>query len=45
MTLMASKKKPKRRKKTEYINSIIAYVPGYLSPSEEERLEEERKKV
>lgn len=42
---MTQKKKSKRRKRTEYINSIIAYIPGYLSPSEEERLEEEKKKV
>lgn len=42
---MEPKKKSKRQKKTECINSIIAYVPGYLSPSEEKRLEEERKKV
>ena len=45
MILMASKKKSKRRKKSEYINSIIAYVPGYLSPKEKKRLEEEKKKV
>lgn len=42
---MEPKKKSKGWKKTEYINSIIAYVPGYLSPSEEERLEKEKKKV
>lgn len=42
---MTQEKKPKRRKRTEYINSIIAYIPGYLSPSEEKRLEEEKKKV
>ena len=42
---MTQKKKSKRRKKVEYINSIIAYIPGHLSPSEEKRLEEEKKKV
>ena len=42
---MVTKNKPKRRKRVEYINSIIAYIPGHLSPSEEKRLEEEKKKV
>lgn len=45
MIFMEPKKKPKRRRKTECINSIIAYIPGHLSPSEEKRLEEEKKKV
>ena len=40
-----TQKKSKRRRKAECINSIIAYIPGYLSPSEEKRLEEEKKKV
>lgn len=40
-----TQKKSKRHKKVEYINSIIAYIPGHLSPSEEKRLEEEKKKV
>ena len=42
---MTQEKKSKRRKKVECINSIIAYIPGYLSSSEEKRLEEEKKKV
>ena len=42
---MEPKKKPKRQKRVECINSIIAYIPGYLSPSEEKMLEEEKKKV
>lgn len=40
-----TQKKSRRRRKTECINSIIAYIPGHLSPSEEKRLEEEKKKV
>lgn len=40
-----TQKKPKKHRKTECINSIIAYIPGHLSPSEEKRLEEEKKKV
>ena len=42
---MTQKKKSKKHRKTECINSIIAYIPGHLSPSEEKRLEEEKKKV
>lgn len=42
---MTQKKKSKKRRNAEYINSIIAYIPGHLSPSEEKRLEEEKKKV
>ena len=42
---MTQKKKSKKRRNAEYINSIIAYIPGYLSSSEEKMLEEEKKKV